>query len=116
MSSIAPFVEMDPYTSSLMQAHYEDQQAAIETQRLKEALRPEAFSTAELKEDGYEPVLLIGPESMRMVRIEAKEEHQCEKCGCSEDRPCEGGCLWATETLCSRCALKEAAKGAAGGG
>jgi hypothetical protein len=28
----------------------------------------------------------------------------CVQCGCSETEPCEGGCIWATDTLCSRCA------------
>lgn len=27
----------------------------------------------------------------------------CQGCGCSEFEPCEGGCVWATPTLCSRC-------------
>lgn len=34
---------------------------------------------------------------------------QCEVCGCTEDRGCEGGCIWAnaTATLCSQCAQHE---------
>ena len=27
----------------------------------------------------------------------------CLNCGCCEFRPCPGGCVWATPTLCSRC-------------
>ncbi len=29
----------------------------------------------------------------------------CSVCGCSEDDPCPGGCIWAngSATLCSRC-------------
>jgi hypothetical protein len=29
----------------------------------------------------------------------------CARCGCSDDDPCPGGCLWANSsaTLCSRC-------------
>lgn len=27
----------------------------------------------------------------------------CEGCGCCEHAPCDGGCVWATPTLCSRC-------------
>ena len=27
----------------------------------------------------------------------------CLSCGCSELEPCPGGCIWATENLCSRC-------------
>lgn len=29
---------------------------------------------------------------------------RCVGCGCTEDNPCDGGCIWASETLCSRCA------------
>jgi hypothetical protein len=31
----------------------------------------------------------------------------CEKCGCTNDRACEGGCTWANagRTLCSACAF-----------
>jgi len=28
---------------------------------------------------------------------------RCLGCGCSATRPCPGGCVWATETLCSQC-------------
>lgn len=30
----------------------------------------------------------------------------CSVCGCTEDSPCPGGCIWANAqaTLCSRCA------------
>jgi hypothetical protein len=42
-------------------------------------------------------------EAARLSRIAAGEEHACAGCGCSETRACEGGCVWATETLCSRC-------------
>jgi hypothetical protein len=28
---------------------------------------------------------------------------RCAGCGCSEDDPCEGGCVWASANLCSRC-------------
>ena len=27
----------------------------------------------------------------------------CRECGCSDDKPCEGGCYWAEPDLCSRC-------------
>lgn len=27
----------------------------------------------------------------------------CLSCGCSELKPCPGGCIWATENPCSRC-------------
>jgi hypothetical protein len=33
-------------------------------------------------------------------------EGVCRACGCTEDDPCPGGCIWATPDadLCSRCA------------
>lgn len=27
----------------------------------------------------------------------------CISCGCCEHKACDGGCVWATPTLCSRC-------------
>lgn len=27
----------------------------------------------------------------------------CRECGCTDDAPCEGGCSWVEEDLCSRC-------------
>ncbi len=42
-------------------------------------------------------------EYARQVRIDRGEEHACAGCGCSDSRPCAGGCVWATATLCSRC-------------
>ena len=46
------------------------------------------------------------------VAMEAREqllgasgERTCSGCGCSDSRACPGGCVWATETLCSRCVL-----------
>lgn len=34
----------------------------------------------------------------------AEEEKRCEKCGCTSEKACEGGCFWVTPTLCSTCA------------
>ena len=42
-------------------------------------------------------------EAERQVRIARGVEHACVGCGCSESRACDGGCVWATERLCSRC-------------
>jgi hypothetical protein len=41
----------------------------------------------------------------RAARLEAAAngERTCAGCGCSESQSCPGGCIWATETLCSRC-------------
>jgi hypothetical protein len=43
-------------------------------------------------------------ECARQLRIAAGEEQACALCGCSETRACSGNCVWATATLCSRCA------------
>jgi hypothetical protein len=32
------------------------------------------------------------------------EERMCKKCGCTQQRACEGGCTWVQDDLCSRCA------------
>jgi hypothetical protein len=39
----------------------------------------------------------------RQRRIEAGVEQACRSCGCSNSRSCSLGCVWATQTLCSRC-------------
>ena len=31
------------------------------------------------------------------------EAMSCDGCGCSVLNPCPGGCVWASENLCSRC-------------
>ena len=35
--------------------------------------------------------------------IHMPSEMRCRVCGCTEDRACDGGCLWAAPNLCSRC-------------
>ena len=30
----------------------------------------------------------------------------CRVCGCTDDRACPGGCVWAEPNLCSRCARR----------
>jgi hypothetical protein len=37
--------------------------------------------------------------------IEIADDGVCRMCGCTARRGCEGGCIWATPDLCSRCAL-----------
>lgn len=34
-------------------------------------------------------------------------ERKCHVCGCTFNNPCEGGCYWVEEDLCSKCAEKE---------
>jgi hypothetical protein len=44
-----------------------------------------------------------------MVRPDGKfvftAHGECRVCGCTDDRACPGGCVWAEPNLCSRCAL-----------
>jgi hypothetical protein len=41
------------------------------------------------------------------VAITAPGYGECQVCGCTDDRACPGGCVWANAaaTLCSSCAL-----------
>lgn len=32
-----------------------------------------------------------------------EDEPSCRICGCTDDKPCEGGCTWSEPDLCSRC-------------
>jgi hypothetical protein len=32
---------------------------------------------------------------------------QCVMCGCSDNSPCEGGCFWVSDQLCSACLLEQ---------
>lgn len=35
----------------------------------------------------------------------------CAACGCCEHHACPGGCIWASPSLCSKCAVQTAAAG-----
>jgi hypothetical protein len=67
----------------------------------------ELRTAAELADSLAEPFdptpEMILREQMRQARIAAGLEHACACCGCSESRACPGGCVWATDNLCSRC-------------
>jgi len=39
----------------------------------------------------------------RQVEAVVTGERRCAICGCSDGHACAGGCVWATENLCSRC-------------
>jgi len=34
------------------------------------------------------------------------DEGTCRVCGCTNERACPGGCVWAEPNLCSRCARR----------
>jgi hypothetical protein len=38
-------------------------------------------------------------------KIVWSDEGVCRSCGCSRERGCPEGCIWAEPNLCSRCAL-----------
>jgi nucleoside 2-deoxyribosyltransferase len=40
------------------------------------------------------------------VHVDETAAWRCVTCGCSNEAPCEGGCAWVAERLCSRCATK----------
>jgi hypothetical protein len=42
------------------------------------------------------------------------QSRTCRVCGCSDFDPCPGGCAWAGDDLCSRCAPPAAAPPATG--
>jgi len=47
------------------------------------------------------------PERSFFLCPECQEDVQiCRVCGCSNEDPCEGGCYWVEEDLCSACAKK----------
>jgi len=37
---------------------------------------------------------------------ECKDEQVCRICGCTNEHPCDGGCYWVEEDLCSACDTK----------
>jgi len=37
---------------------------------------------------------------------ECKDERICRVCGCTNEHPCDGGCYWVEEDLCSACQEK----------
>lgn len=40
--------------------------------------------------------------------IGRERERECVRCGCTEDRACDGGCWWWSKNpwICSRCAFE----------
>lgn len=41
-----------------------------------------------------------------MIDVDEIEEPRCRVCGCTDERPCVGGCYWVADDLCSRCAAE----------
>jgi hypothetical protein len=48
----------------------------------------------------------VTPESSVDILAAAAEEgpRTCQRCGCTDDRACQGGCYWVSSDLCSQCA------------
>lgn len=42
-------------------------------------------------------------EDLGLPGYEDDGQPSCRVCGCTQDRACAGGCVWATADLCSRC-------------
>ncbi len=105
-------VEIDPYTITLLEQDFQRRQ---EMEAAEQQLRAAGLTVMEFEEAGEDTVVFISEEGARQLRIAAGNEHRCRDCGCSESRACDGGCVWATPNLCSRCARKEYARGAASG-
>lgn len=57
-------------------------------------MNPPFAKQEDLRGDEDDPILCD-------VCLEA--EPQCLTCGCTDAQACQGGCIWATPTLCSRC-------------
>ena len=46
-------------------------------------------------------------DAQAQARADALEEEdgpRCRRCGCTDERACAAGCVWAERDLCSRCA------------
>lgn len=101
-------VEIDPYTVTLLDADFQRRQAmeAVDALAIAQDLRAAGLTVMEYEATGESPAVVISDESARQLRITAGVEHRCWRCGCSESRACDGGCVWATEILCSQCARK----------
>jgi hypothetical protein len=48
-------------------------------------------------------VLAVRADHDGLAKVETLEGI-CRKCGCTEDRACDGGCYWVAQDLCSACA------------
>lgn len=44
------------------------------------------------------------PDAMAPPDLAARTGWACRVCGCTPERACEGGCAWAAENLCTKCA------------
>jgi len=44
------------------------------------------------------------PDDVRTLGTDPEPEQTCRVCGCTHYHPCEGGCYWVEDDLCSACA------------
>ncbi len=49
----------------------------------------------------------VADAAQRRVRRIQLDEQTCQVCGCTDSRPCEPGCFWMEDDLCSECAPAE---------
>lgn len=59
----------------------------------------------------YDPVYGDGDEDDPFSHAPGCPEIECRVCLCCHCSPCEGGCFWAEEDLCSQCALENGGEG-----
>lgn len=77
-----------------MSPFYDPDDVDLEEDELEE---DEEEDELEEDEEGPDPDFLDDDEEALV------DGPRCVGCGCSKYDPCEGGCVWASEDLCSRC-------------
>jgi ParB/RepB/Spo0J family partition protein len=56
------------------------------------------------KATGKKPAARARPQAEDLDEdLQDQDVHACRECGCTEDTPCEGGCWWVEDDLCSAC-------------
>lgn len=73
-----------------------------------EGLLPAGDGSGVPEIDPYTVIELEDLAPEKLAGIAAAAEMRCAVCGCSDSQACRGGCIWASDGLCSRCALEPA--------
>lgn len=72
--------------------------------------RPPAPPVAELSFDEVNAILAQAaaeaPDVLPDGKFKFSATGRCRVCGCTDERACPGGCVWAEPSLCSRCARR----------
>lgn len=48
-------------------------------------------------------LILMGEQPIGARNMPDTSSWKCDKCGCTDTTPCEGGCAWVAENKCSKC-------------